>query len=404
MLGAPPCQQLWDALQSFAERVKAKGLEVQRGKSACWRPDGGAIDGKPVDLPIGTPGHYGFEVVGETREARAEGLCVYNVPIGTAAFVQGYLHSKAARIGGNFSKLQAKLQPVSHAHYLWTSLYYSASRQFDFWLRNSFPRDVEPHAVELDGKLVAAVSAAWQVDVRSCTRALRRLRLPVRCKGGGIRDLAELCHSAFVGGLAASLPYFLDGYDADGRRVRTGLFPGLVHVFGDRAYADGEEEALAQFVSIGSPTAVALAESWAELQRLAGLPALAEDIEAEADVCEALRLPVAVGAAHPTVRRKGQHTLTLAVERHAFRTLDAEFRALPNDHRERWLWQALDESSRGWLLTLPDSIGRLESRELAEVAARYFFLPSPALQPFVGKRVMVAGAREVTCRPYGDEL
>jgi hypothetical protein len=406
----PPCAELWEAIAQFTERVRAKGLELQMAKSACFCPASDDIEGRPEGLPIGTLEHYKCERAPAgcvPPDDRAAGVVVFNVPVGTSAFVQSILGSKAARVGGNFTKLQVELHPVSHNHTLWTAMYYSLSHQFDFWLRNCFPDDVLPHAEHVDRVMLSTLTVAWGVDVRECPRALRRLRMPVRQKGAGLRDsVALLRHAAFIGGVAPSLRSFLDVHeDSTGACVSKGICPGLAAVLGDRAFAAGESEPLAQFFAGNSPTATALARSWEALQQLAGRSPTVRRDEYEPT---ALIWTPARGVAHESVCEKGQSALTKAVEEHQLALLRAEFEALGPGHREHRLWRSLDGMSSVWLTTLPDEEGRMPGRVLAEIAARYFFQPSPALRPHVGKRIVTKGnrgsRRVILCDAYGDAL
>ena len=101
----------------------------------------------------------------------------------------------------------------------------------------------------------------------------------------------------------------------------------------------------------------------------------------------------------------GQRTLSGEVETREFGRLAAEFAALPLDHRERRLFPQVDKFSSVWVSSVPDAIGRLDPEGFREVFARYLFLPSPALRPYVGREIRSGQRRQVTlCGPYGDEL
>ena len=65
----------------------------------------------------------------------------------------------------------------------------------------------------------------------------------------------------------------------------------------------------------------------------------------------------------------------------------------------------VDRLSTVWLTTVPDTVGKFTGPVFAEIAARYFLLPSPTLRPFVGMRIYSAQARTAdVCDAYGDAL
>ena len=404
----PPVPMLWSAITAFFDAVKAKGLRGQPAKTVCYSPSGD-VSGRPEGVAVsGTAAHYRFG--DDAGAAGARGVLVFNVPFGEPGFVDSFMETKAEGVASSIKKVNDMLRPTSHGHHLWTVLYYSLSRTFDFWLRNSRPGDVEAAARRVDAAVLEAAESALGADfsVDTAELALRRLRLPVRTKGGGLRSLTDLRHAAFVGGLTASLPHFVDQRDSDGILIREGLFHDVLQpVMGAEAFAaqadDGTPQ-LDEFISGLSRTARDLSASWSALQERAGLPAVGEEDGADTLARSPLGLPVAMGAAHPDMGDHGQRKLSQAAEHHEFRQLSAAFLALPSSHRSRWLWPQLDAFSTSWLTSIPDAQGCIPGAAFQEVAAGYFFLPSPALRPHVGKRIEAAGSQVRRCDEFGDTL
>ena len=73
-----------------------------------------------------------------------------------------------------------------------------------------------------------------------------------------------------------------------------------------------------------------------------------------------------------------QKALTCQREAARFQYLDVTIRALPEGDMRRATWQNLDQFSTVWVSCCPSADCRFANDEFAEVAARYFALPSPA--------------------------
>jgi len=141
------------------------------------------------------------------------------------------------------------------------------------------------------------------------------------------------------------------------------------------------------------PTAVAFAAAWDDLQSRARL----DGVEGG---------PLGTTAAGAVNIR--QRELTTAVEAREIADLRDDFAALPADDRRRQaFFQISGPLCNEWVTTLPDTIGFFTTAEFPEVVARYLLLPSPALRPFVGARILEAGSRRaqpLLCDAFGDNL
>eukprot|EP00873_Tetraselmis_striata_P012476 jgi/Tetstr1/432740/TSEL_022106.t1 len=80
--------------------------------------------------------------------------------------------------------------------------------------------------------------------------------------------------------------------------------------------------------------------------------------------------------------------------------------ALPATCRERILLNQLDAASCMWTVAIPTARTAMTPHELREVAAGYFFLPSPCLAPVVGCQIILPSTEHnpVTVDLYGDAL
>jgi len=94
--------------------------------------------------------------------------------------------------------------------------------------------------------------------------------------------------------------------------------------------------------------------------------------------------PLAVPADSAGVGKdERQRMLTSQRELRQFQCLDVGLRALPADDSRRLTWLNLDKLSKVWVASCP-SPTELSNAEFEEVTGRYFGLPSPAADRYLG--------------------
>eukprot|EP00873_Tetraselmis_striata_P022165 jgi/Tetstr1/442429/TSEL_030553.t1 len=252
-----------------------------------------------------------------------------------------------------------------------------------YWLRNCLPSEVEAFTEAVDATVLAAVERVLGVSFDPCStygtdtnpvvtdflaellhdpdlmaakvatvsedavaRARSRLHLPTRLKGAGIRRMATVRDAAFIGCMNAILP----------------------------SYA-GE-----------------MREAWGRLQA-----ATAGHLgDADARVMEP-EVEAASGS---------QKELTAFLDQANNSRLRNEVCALPVTCREGILFNQLDAASGMWTVAIPTARTLMTPHELREVAAGYFFLPSPCLAPVVGSQIIEPSTEHspITVDLYGDAL
>ena len=274
---------------------------------------------------------------------------------------------------------------------MYSVLFYALAPLFHFWLQHCYPSDCLAAATRVDATLLAVVNHCVP-GVTNDEVSQRRLRLPARMFGGGIRSLVDVSHAAFVGGLCRSVPLMLDRLDGYSC-LQTGFMPALAPMLGDGSFDVGFEDTRFQHL-LGTPfpTAIALRSSWRVMQLEVGA------IDSHSEDGNLLWKPaVAAGSGHDKVQRD----LTRARERARFVKLDLAARALPSTDMRRLSWLNLDKFSTVWVAAWPSHEVAFSNAEFAEVTARYFGLPSPACSAFVGHRI--PGTRD-TVDAYGVRL
>ena len=104
-----------------------------------------------------------------------------------------------------------------YTHELWLVTRLSLQNRFDHWIKLVRPVDIEGSGAA--GRVDAAVWGAAQValgvqiedsgDPGMLDGLLRhRMRLPLKLKGFGLRSCEDMKEIAYVGGLAAAVPFF----------------------------------------------------------------------------------------------------------------------------------------------------------------------------------------------------
>ena len=190
-------------------------------------------------------------------------------------------------------------------------------------------------AVQIDAAILSALGTCIGEDVVQDAMALRRLRLPARMYGGGIRSVVDIAPAAFVGALCSSAPLLIDRTD-ENWNVKVGFLSQLSAVFGPGAFDDTDSSVwFGAFVASGFSLGNALVQVWDILQAEVG-----EVVDGP------LASPVARAGAGFT---KMQRLLTEEREKVRFQNLDVAFRSLPVDDMRRNAWMNLDRFSTVWV-------------------------------------------------------
>ena len=127
---------------------------------------------------------------------------------------------------------------VVHLQSLFAALYYGLSPIFDFWIQHCYPEDAAAHAKRIDDTLARACVPGIP---RGDSITLRRVRLPVRRLGLGLRSRFDLAPAAFLNTVSATLPLMLDQQDRRGV-VQPGFLPQLEPLLGAGSFDWNNED------------------------------------------------------------------------------------------------------------------------------------------------------------------
>eukprot|EP00873_Tetraselmis_striata_P041692 jgi/Tetstr1/461956/TSEL_000611.t1 len=398
LMGLP--EHVWPALDAFRAPIKASvGLEVRFDKMHAYI----------ADMEAARRVHA---MRGKAEELREE----------VDASLSKLLSAKPSR-------------RYTHAlhHHAWALLKHSMQHKAGYWLRNCLPSEVEAFAEAVDATILAAVEQVLGVSFDPSTygtdtkpvvtdflvellhdldpmaaevatfsedavaaRASSKLHLPTRLKGVGIRRMATVRDAAFIGCMNAILPRFLTRNSGTNTPTPAFFDPQLGSVLGRGSFnATSSARQYDHFLNDahGSDSyAAEMREAWGRLQAAtAGHLGDADARQMEREV------EAASGS---------QKELTAFLDQANNSRLRNEVCALPATCREWILFNQLDAASGMWTVAIPTARTTMTPHELREVAAGYFFLPSPCLAPVVGSQIILPSTEHnpVTVYLYGDAL
>jgi hypothetical protein len=338
-----------------------------------------------------------FEIGGVTLPdgSFARGLEVMGAPIGEPAYERHVFEAKVEKavstIDTTISLLQSRSPLALHC-----LTYSGLQSRIDYRLQlASSLAVVSDGAIRFDAALERAVQAYTVEGLFTDPLLRRRVRLPGRRGGMGIRSRRELAPVAFVSSYITSAESFLSGPLADGSQQR-GFFPALAELFGTHAFSPSGGDRFARFLTSGLAIADELRTAWSSLRAECGMPAEGPLSLAADDAGRS--------AADTEGPRSLQRRICSQVEAHRASALDADLRRLPPviiwgklmpDPRAA-SWASACAISRGWVYARPSAEYEPSPDEFREITTTYLGAASPlALRLGVGCRVQDSANRRV---------
>ena len=321
------------------------------------------------------------------------GINVCNVPLGSQGYVTSFLTSKAEVVASNIRRISKEL--ANYANEAWCLLFYSSAAQWQYWIAHAYPCDTRGPSTIVDEALIQAATAATGVDFAGSEISRKRLRLPARLRGAGLRSLVETTNAAFIGSVNQALPRFLDHVDSAGERV-AGFFPSLSSWFGAGSFdAHREDQRYARYLLSGLAGARELETAWNAMRTEAGNARISD--------ADCVLKHEAEGA------RGSQRELTFTVEGRRYEQLEIDISALPLTEEAstylRVAWSSCDKNSAIWVTGIPTQHYRAGTAEFREICATYFGMPSPIASAHAGQGIFGKNGRpRGTCDQFGLKL
>lgn len=202
------------------------------------------------------------EVAGRTDTAGVfqQGVVVLGVPIGTQQFESLFYEECASKVESKIDTTVTLLRSADSASL--GALNFSCLQSMgDYQLRlAATAQSVQAFAAAVDAAVLRACAVSQLPSFLGDALVVRRLRLPARLKGGGVRSRSQLAMVASVAGFVDAAQQFLDSAETG-----PGFFNNLSGLFGAGAFDVGGAR-FTHFIAAGSPRAASFAASWASMR------------------------------------------------------------------------------------------------------------------------------------------
>lgn len=156
----------------------------------------------------------------QPTDAYGHGIPVYGVPLGDPEYVKRYLQIALEACERRVRDTVIKLYE-SNAQSLWAYIFHCFTQDAQYWARNVPPSQTHEMLQQFDSLLLWAASKALGTHTSELTRssnslAMRRLRLPARAGGAGLRDIAQVAPAAYLAAFSSAMRRMTHG-DPDAR-------------------------------------------------------------------------------------------------------------------------------------------------------------------------------------------
>ena len=388
-----PPRLVFEAVARFAESMERElGLVMRPEKLLCFShnvdlaacPER-AAHGVPVGILRDEAGEPLLVPCGPSGAPRqVMGITCGGVPIGEDDFEMEWMARRGASVAGYINSTTEQLRHLPG--HLWTILFYCLQPRLDYWLR-LLPVDVTRRAAQaVDAALLSTVEAAGRPGMLTEEDGtqkegviLRRLRLPARRSGGGIRSRLELAPAAYCASVVESMERFLPTAGS------TGFWAVLEPVIGAGAFAAGGHR-LEQWLDTRSPESMSFFLAWLRCQ--AGVR--------DTDV----RGPLDDEPHQAGVVSEGQlqHAITVQREQVEFQRLGALLDGLPDGDPARQAWLEAGPNSQTIITAWPSENTGVDLH-FDDCLCHYLGGLLPCLVGEVGKEIPDHLLAEIAARP-----
>ena len=368
-----PPDVVYRAARAYGRDIAPLGEELRLDKSVAFCPALGA--------ELAHHEHH------ESATVAPSGILVSGVPVGDPAFIQAHLAAEAAGQSSYINKILTKLSPLS-LQATWCLLARCANARMTHVARAVDPDIGRPAFEAFDAAMLDAAASSFGEAGRFLLRddeagriARRRLRMPVRFGGCGLRSTAETADAAFCAAVADTVPALAATVPGATTGAKAGFMPGLRSL---RGFDPGARGHLRPFLGGSSPCAAAFGRAWGRLRA-----AVSDD-----DGHPPENGPLAEEAASAGAGREGhsQGAITGQIEARRAGVLTADLGSKPASWRPRAAHTAAqDTGARAFITAVPMEGLEIPNREWVECAALYLALPSPAMAAHVGVGVPCRG-------------
>ena len=388
-----PREVIFTLTKQLADDLALVGLELQPAKSKAYITEhlrDARWDELRGDVSNGTI---------EDQEGNTHfGIAACNIPIGTEGFIKAYLYQKKESILKGYDIIMKLLDPGSCSHpdiptrqMLWILIHVCLQFTGDYWLRHIRPDYTEDFAYAIDAAIRNLIQACIGMNINLWSDIAReRMRLPIRCRGLGLRESADRRYAQYIGALAQSIPDLINR--TDGNNVIPGRLniPSLVNMLGEGSFnstSTNPWEHLLNTNVVGSNNNVAngLRYAWTHLQNNFQLNATPDQLNNSDYLLtqDVLRAGFYHDGSKP---KSATAALTIELERARMKSLRQTIESsLPQGHYERASFESWQNISAVPLTSPPDQIGYQDNNCFQMLIARYLGQPNPLCQHLAGR-------------------
>ena len=208
-----PPEIAFTCLQRHKERVAKSGLELQLTKTKAYihashrnqeyhLSRAGIDEGHTIDM----------------NGVKSYGINVYGIPVGSDKYIKAILEKQATRIEKSIDTTKTKMDPeqiiapeLPGRQCCWALTLRCIQHMGNYWTRHIPPHLTAAFCTRIDASVQTMVIASTQLDSTTLSPfTVERMKLPIKCKGMGLRSLYDRRHAEYIGGMIQGIPPLLN--------------------------------------------------------------------------------------------------------------------------------------------------------------------------------------------------
>ena len=148
----------------------------------------------------------------EPTDEHGHGLSVYGCPLGDEKYTKHFLKRKLQLVRHRITHTANELAQTE-TQTLWAFVYYCFTQDAQYWAQNLPPSLTKDFLREFDDLVLDTVARCFDTTretLVNCKFSMKRLRLPVKMGGAGVREMCDVAPAAFLGAFAKSMRRMTD--------------------------------------------------------------------------------------------------------------------------------------------------------------------------------------------------
>jgi len=192
------------------ERLKLIGLELSYPKMKCFIAE--EHRNKTYHQAREATG-IAEEIIESESGDISYGVKAYGVPIGTKEYIANWLERKSKKIISNLREISDILDPntifpaeIPTRQCLWYQILTCFQFKGNYFVRHTPPQFTESLCDQIDSEINIMIVKCFQIDFSTLSPFIqKRINLPIKLGGIGVRQLRKLRWSEYMGGIVPLL-------------------------------------------------------------------------------------------------------------------------------------------------------------------------------------------------------